>query len=97
MLKKRLMGIILAIVMASASTGNFYSKAESDENEEIVRLEKSTGNETDSSKINDRNYVNLDDIEMVPEIEDLSRKKSRGRSTRLLKLQIRVVRKLAKY
>ncbi len=34
--------IILAIVMASASTGNFYSKAESDENEEIVRLEKST-------------------------------------------------------
>ena len=78
MLKKRLMGIILAIVMASASTGNFYSKAESDENEEIVRLEKSTGNETDSSKINDRNYVNLDDIEMVPEIEDLSRKEQRA-------------------
>lgn len=77
MLKKRLMGIILATVMASASTGNFYSKAESDGNEEIVRQGISTENETDDSKVNDRDYVDLDDIEIVPEIEDLSRKEQR--------------------
>ena len=72
MVKRRFMGTILAVVMAFASIGNFYNISKADEN--VTGQEKSSGNEARDLKVSEGNYIDTNDLKMIPEIKDLSRK-----------------------
>ena len=72
MVKRRFMGTILAVVMAFASIGNFYNISKADEN--VTGQEKRSGNEARDLKVSEGNYIDTNDLKMIPEIKDLSRK-----------------------
>lgn len=77
MVKKRIAGIILAMVMASTSFGTVNDFTETWSLNGIIRQDNDKNNEIEVSKDKKSNNNEIDNVDDIPELEDLNEKEQR--------------------